>query len=156
LGAYKILISATLAMIGEERLALLEGFPERYDGEGFSLVSCQPGDCGVLTLAPMRADEEIAEYVCAAWLAIAVYGHNSPSLLRPGWRNDRWRTAGSVSQSYDGNRTGFVFGDRGREDHHSRVEYDVERRSERAVTSGIAAAEWMSRILLAGQYVPPE
>jgi 3',5'-cyclic AMP phosphodiesterase CpdA len=37
------LIPPTLAGIGEERLRWLEGFPQQYSGDGFSLVHASPG-----------------------------------------------------------------------------------------------------------------
>jgi hypothetical protein len=37
-----------------------------------------------------------------------------------------------------------------------RVEYDVENEAKELLRSGLPHAEWMSRILLAGKYVPPE
>jgi len=37
-----------------------------------------------------------------------------------------------------------------------RVEYDVESEAEDVLHSGLPHAEWLSRILLAGKYVPPE
>ena len=37
-----------------------------------------------------------------------------------------------------------------------RVEYDVESEAEELLHSGLPHAEWLSRILLAGKYYPPE
>ncbi len=37
-----------------------------------------------------------------------------------------------------------------------RVEYDVENEAEDVLRSGLPHAEWLARILRAGQYVPPE
>jgi hypothetical protein len=37
-----------------------------------------------------------------------------------------------------------------------RVEYDVESEANELLHSGLPHAHWMSRILLAGQYVPPD
>src|SRR5258708_11113293 len=50
LGRIQDLIPPTLALVGEELLRSLEGFPERYDGEVFSLGRASPGD---LWRAPM-------------------------------------------------------------------------------------------------------
>jgi len=37
-----------------------------------------------------------------------------------------------------------------------RVEYDVESEAKELLHSGVPHAEWLSRILLAGQYCRPE
>jgi hypothetical protein len=37
-----------------------------------------------------------------------------------------------------------------------RVEYDVESEANELLRSGLPHADWLSRILLAGQYCPPE
>src|SRR5713101_1508035 len=52
------LIPPTLASIGEERLLWLEGVPQQYAGDGFSLVHASPGD---LWRAPMpnASDDEL-------------------------------------------------------------------------------------------------
>ena len=52
------MIPPTLAGIGEERLRWLEGLPQQYSGEGFSLVHASPDD---LWRAPMpHASDEAA------------------------------------------------------------------------------------------------
>ncbi len=58
LGRIQDLIPPTLASIGEGRLRWLEGFPERYVGEGFSLVHASPGDLWRAPL-PNAGDEEL-------------------------------------------------------------------------------------------------
>jgi len=100
-GRIQDLIPPTLAMIGEERLRWLGGFPERYDGEGFSLVHASRAICGVLP-CPMRAMRNCGVR-CAAGSAIAVYGHiHRPYIRRVGEMTVA--NSGSVSQSYDGDR----------------------------------------------------
>jgi diadenosine tetraphosphatase ApaH/serine/threonine PP2A family protein phosphatase len=63
---------------------------------------------------------------------------------------------GSVSQSYDGDRRASYLVIDGESVSIRRVEYDVESEAKDVLQSGLPHAEWMSRILLAGQYVPPE
>src|SRR5712692_5388555 len=67
-------LAPTLASIGEERLLWLEGVPQQYAGEGFSLVHASPGD---LWRAPMpeASDEELQSTYGALGASIAVYGH---------------------------------------------------------------------------------
>ncbi len=63
---------------------------------------------------------------------------------------------GSVSQSYDGDRRASYLVIEGERPSIRRVEYDVESEAKELLRSGLPHAEWMSRILLAGQYVPPD
>src|SRR5258705_7625967 len=104
LGLIQDLIPPTLAMIGEERLRWLEGFPERYDGEGFSLVHASPGD---LWRAPMpnAGDEELRSTYAPLGSAIAVYGHIHRPYIRRVGENTVAHT-GRLSQSLDGESAG--------------------------------------------------
>ncbi len=147
------LIPPTLASIGEERLLWLEGVPQQYAGEGFSLVHASPGD---LWRAPMpeASDEELQSTYGALGASIAVYGH----IHRPYIRRLQAMTVantGSVSQSYDGDRRASYLVIDGESLTIRRVEYDVESEAKELLVSGLPHAEWLSRILLAGQYVPP-
>jgi putative phosphoesterase len=147
-------IPPTVASIGEERLRWLEGFPERYRGEGFTLVHASPGD---LWRAPMHnaSDEELRSTYAPLNSAIVVYGHIHRSYVRQVGKMTV-ANSGSVSQSYDGDRRAsyLVIED----DHVNirRVEYEVESEAQDLLRSGLPNAEWISRILLAGHYVPPE
>jgi putative phosphoesterase len=154
LGRIQDLIPPTLALIGEERLRWLEGFPERYDGEGFSLVHASPGD---LWRAPMpnAGDEELRSTYAPLGSAIAVYGHIHRPYIRPVGEMTV-ANSGSVSQSYDGDRRASYLVIEGERVSVRRVEYDVEDEAKELLRSGLPHAEWMSRILLAGKYVPPE
>ena len=64
--------------------------------------------------------------------------------------------AGSVSQSYDGDRRAAYALIDGENVTIRRVDYDVESEAKDLVRSGLPHAEWLSRILLAGKYCPPE
>ncbi len=94
------MIPPTLASIGEERLRWLEGLPQQYSGEGFSLVHASPGD---LWRAPMpnASDDELRSTYASLHAPIVVYGHiHRPYIRRlPGMTV---ANTGSVSQSYDG------------------------------------------------------
>jgi putative phosphoesterase len=96
------MIPPTLASIGEERLRWLEGLPQQYPGEGFSLVHAGPDD---LWRAPMpnASDDELHGTYTSLGAPIVVYGH----IHRPYIRQLHGMTVvntGSVSQSYDGDR----------------------------------------------------
>jgi len=154
LGRIHDLIPPTLASIGEERLRWLEGFPERYVGEGFSLVHASPGD---LWRAPMHnaSDEELRSTYAPLGSEIVVYGHiHRPYVRRVGEMTVA--NTGSVSQSYDEDRRASYLMIEGERVNMRRVEYDVESEAKELLRSGLPHAEWMSRILLAGQYVPPD
>src|SRR5467141_2388232 len=148
------MIPPTLASIGEERLRWLEGLPYEYSGEGFCLVHASPGD---LWRAPMpnASDEELQNTYASLRARIVVYGHIHCSYIRrmPGMTV---ANTGSVSQSYDGDRRASYLVIDGESIAIRRVEYDVESEAEDVLHSGLPHAEWLSRILLAGQYCPPE
>lgn len=146
-------IPPTLARIGEERLRWLEGIPEQYSGDGFILVHASPGD---LWRAPMpdASADDLRKTYASLGAALVVYGHiHRPHIRRmPGLTV---ANTGSVSQSYDGDRRASYLVIDGDSVTIRRVEYDVESEAADLLRSGLPHAEWMSRILLAGQYVPP-
>jgi putative phosphoesterase len=148
------LIPPTLARIGEERLRWLERLPQQYSGEGFSLVHASPGD---LWRAPMpnASDDELETTYGSLGARIVVYGH----IHRPYIRRLPVITVantGSVSQSYDGDtRASYLVIDR-ESVTIRRVEYDVESEAKELLRSGLPHADWMSRVLLAGQHCPPD
>ena len=148
------LIPPTLARIREERLRWLEKVPEEYSGDGFSVVHASPGD---LWRAPMpnASDEELRSTYASLRALIVVYGH----IHRPYVRRMQGMTVantGGVSQSYDGDRRASYLVIDGESVTIRRVEYDVESEAKELVRSGLPHAEWMAKILLAGQYVPPD
>ena|ERR1700732_1406970 len=147
------MIPPTLESIGEERLRWLEGLPLLYSQEGFSLVHASPND---LWRAPMpnASDDELRITYTSLRAQIAVYGHiHRPYMRRlPGMKI---ANTGSVSQSYDGDRRASYMVIDGESITIRRVEYDVESEAEELLRSGLPHADWLSRILLAGQYYPP-
>ncbi len=148
------MIPPTLAGIGEERLRWLEGLPQQYSGEGFSLVHASPDD---LWRAPMpnASDDELRSIYASLRAPIVVYGHiHRPYIRRlPGMTV---ANTGSVSQSYDGDtRASYLLMD-GESVTIRRVEYDVESEAKELLRSGLPHADWLSRILLAGKYCAPE
>jgi predicted phosphodiesterase len=147
-------IPPTRASIGEERLRWLEGLPRRYSQPGFSLVHASPDD---LWRAPMpnASDEELQSTYASLRAPIVVYGH----IHRPYLRRLQGMTVantGSVSQSYDGDRRASYLVIDGESITIRRVEYDVESEAKELLRSGLPHADWLSRILLAGKYCPPE
>jgi predicted phosphodiesterase len=147
-------ISPTLASIGEERLRWLKGLPSLYSQHGFSLVHASPDD---LWRAPMpnASDDELHSTYAALRAPIVVYGHIHQPFIRriPGLTV---ANTGSVSQSYDGDRRASYLVMDGESITIRRVEYDVEGEANDLSRSGLPHAAWMSRILLAGKYCPPD
>jgi putative phosphoesterase len=154
LAAIQELIPSALASMGEERLRWLKGLPERYAGSGFGLVHASPGD---LWRAPMpdAGDDELRSTYASLEVKIVVYGH----IHRPFVRRLPSMTVantGSAGQSYDGDRRASYLLIDGESVSIRRVEYDVESEAKELLHSGLPRAGWLARILLAGQYVPPE
>jgi putative phosphoesterase len=148
------MIPPTLASIGEERLRWLEGLPLLYSQESFSLVHASPND---LWRAPMpnASDDELQSTYRSLRAQIAVYGHiHRPYMRRlPGMKV---ANTGSVSQSYDGDRRASYMVIDGETITIRRVEYNIDSEAEELLHSGLPHADWLSRILLAGQYCPPQ
>ena len=147
------MIPPTLASIGEERLRWLEGLPLKYSQEGFSLVHASPND---LWRAPMphASDDELESTYASLRARIVAYGHiHRPYIRRlPGMTV---ANTGSVSQSYDGDRRASYLVIDTESVGIRRVEYDVESEAAELLRSGLPHSDWLSRILLAGQYCPP-
>jgi diadenosine tetraphosphatase ApaH/serine/threonine PP2A family protein phosphatase len=147
-------IPPTLASIGEERLRWLEGLPSLYSQPGFSLVHASPDE---LWRAPMAnaSDEELQSTYAPLRAPLVVYGHiHCPYIRR--LQGMTVANAGSVSQSYDGDtRASYLVID-GESIAIRRVEYDVESEAMELLRSGLPHANWLSRMLLAGKYCPPE
>jgi predicted phosphodiesterase len=150
----KGLIEPMRERIGEARLAWLKTLPRAHAGDGFAVVHASPRE---LWRAPMAnaADEEITRTYTELGVPVAVYGHIHVSYVRrlPGMTV---ANAGSVSQSYDGDRRAAYAVIEGENVTIRRVEYDVESEARDMLRSGLPHAEWLSRILLAGRYCPPE
>jgi len=147
-------IPSTVASLGEERLRWLETHPVRYAVEGFSLVHAGPDDVWTSPWSNATDDELQTTYACLH-SPIVVYGHiHFPYIRRlPGMVV---ANSGSVSQSYDGDtRASYLVID-GENVTIRRVAYDVAAEADELLHSDLPHAAWMSRILLAGQYVPPE
>jgi len=147
-------IPPTLASIGEERLRWLEGLPFVYSREGFSLVHASPGDCWRAP-SPNASDAELHSTYASLRAPIVVYGHvHCPYIRR--LQDLTVANTGSVSQSYDGDRRASYLVMEGESISIRRIEYDVESEARELLCSGIPHAGWLSRILLAGRYCPPD
>jgi len=140
--------------VGDERLRWLQTLPVVHAGEGFAVVHATPKD---LWRAPMAnaIDEEIRSTYSELGAPIVIYGHIHVSYVRT-LSGLTVANAGSVSQSYDGDRRAAYAVIDGTNVTIRRVEYGVESEAEELLRSGLPHAEWLSRILLAGKYCPPK
>jgi diadenosine tetraphosphatase ApaH/serine/threonine PP2A family protein phosphatase len=132
---------------------LLEGLPFLYSQEGFSVVHASTKD---LWRAPMpsASNDELQNTYASLRAQIVVYGHIHRPYIRR-LLDTTVANTGSVSQSYDGDRrASYLLLDQERITIR-RVKYDMESEAEDLLCSGLPHADWLSRILLAGQYCPP-
>jgi putative phosphoesterase len=154
LGRLRELIAPMRARIGEERLRWLKTLPATHMGDAFAVVHASPKN---LWRAPMAnaADEEIQKTYAELGVPLVIYGHIHVSYVRR-LRGMTVANAGSVSQSYDGDRRAAYAVIDGENVTIRRVDYDVESEAKELLHSGLPHAEWLRRILLAGKYCPPE
>jgi len=154
LGWLREMIEPMRKRVGDERLRWLQTLPVVHAGEGFAVVHASPKD---LWRAPMAnaADEEIRSTYSELSAPIVIYGHIHVSYVRP-LSGMTVANAGSVSQSYDGDRRAAYAVIDEETVTIRRAEYDVESEARELLHSGLPHAEWLSRILLAGKYCPPE
>jgi predicted phosphodiesterase len=154
LGRLREMIEPMCARIGDERLEWLQRLPAVHAGDGFAVLHASPMD---LWRAPMAnaTDEEIQKTYAQLGFPMVIYGHIHVSYVR-GLPGITVANAGSVSQSYDGDRRAAYALIDGENVAIRRVEYDVESEARELLHSGLPHAEWLSRILLAGKYCPPE
>ncbi len=140
--------------VGDERLRWLQTLPIVHAGERFAVVHASPKD---LWRAPMAnaADQEIRSTYSELRTAMVIYGHIHVSYVRP-LSGMTVANAGSISQSYDGDRRAAYAVIDGESVTIRRVEYDVESEATELLHSDLPHAEWLSRILVAGKYCPPE
>lgn len=154
LGRLRDLIAPMRERVGDKRLGWLKTLPIAYAGDGLTVVHASPKD---LWRAPMAnaTDQEIKNTYMGLGSRIVMYGHIHVSYVRqlPGMTVGN---AGSVSQSYDGDRRAAYAVIDGERVTIRRVEYDVESEAKELQHSGLPHAQWLSRILLAGRYCPPE
>lgn len=154
LGWLRDLIAPMRERVGDERLGWLKTLPTVYTGDGFTIVHASPGD---LWRAPMAnaADEEIQRTYAELGVPVVIYGHIHVSYVRR-LRGMTVANAGSISQSYDGDRRAAYAVIDGENVTIRRVEYDAESEARDLLHSGLPHAEWLSRILLAGRYCAPD
>jgi predicted phosphodiesterase len=105
--------------------------------------------------APNASDEELRTTYASLGAQVVVYGHIHCPYIRK-LRGTTVVNTGSVSQSYDGDRRASYLVIEGESLTIRRVEYDVEAEANELLNCGLPHAGWLSRILLAGKYCPPD
>jgi len=154
LGRLRAMIEPIRERVGDERLHWLKTLPAMHSGEGFAVVHASPKDLWRAPMADAR-DEDVKKTYAELSVPLVVYGHIHVSYVRR-LPELTVANAGSVSQSYDGDRRSAYVVIDGKNVSIRRVEYDVESEAKDLLHSGLPHAEWQSRILLAGRYCPPE
>ncbi|MEZ5291985.1 MAG: metallophosphoesterase family protein [Vicinamibacterales bacterium] len=159
-------IPATVAALGDNRLAWLRAMPPAWAGGGLTVVHASPGDCWRSPQVE-AADEELAAAYGGLRSRHVVYGHIHRPFVRTlpasivahaGARGLPWvvANAGSVGLPYDGDRrASYAVVD---EDGVAirRVAYDVDREIRMLLARAAPQAAWLARVLRAGAYVPPD
>jgi putative phosphoesterase len=157
-------IPPTVAALGEDRLRWLQSLPTRYTHENFTLVHASPND---LWRAPMpnATDDDLRATYASLQTPIAVYAHiHQPFICH--LPTMTVANTGSVSQSYDGDtRASYLVVDTEPDRSTAppptnltirRIPYDVASEAQDLLRSGLPHAQWLARILLAGNFVPPD
>ncbi len=147
-------IPPTRALLGEERLRWLGCLPAVHRHERFTLVHASPHDLWRAP-APNASDEELQSTYARLSAQVVVYGHIHCSYIRR-LQGMTVVNTGSVSQSYDGDRRASYLVLDGENLTIRRVEYDVEAEANELLHCALPHAGWLSRILLAGKYCPPD
>jgi putative phosphoesterase len=141
--------SATREALGEERLAWLEGLPQKQVHGPMALVHASPESCWRAPM-PEASDAELEQVYSPLGLPIAVYGHIHRSFIRPVGAITIVNT-GSVSLSHDGDRRAAYLLIDNATPTIRRVEYDVDRELKELSNCGLPHSDWVARILDSGR-----
>ena len=155
--AIRQMAAATRAMLGEERIAWLRGFPRVQIQGPIALVHASPESLWRAP-TPEATDAELESVYGPLGQPIAVYGHihrpyirSIPSpQLRPQLRERLVANTGSVSLSHDGDRRASYLLMEGPSPTIRRVEYDVEKELKALSSCGLPHADWIARALHTG------
>jgi putative phosphoesterase len=144
---------ATLALLGDDRLAWLRGLPAEERLEDILVLHAAPGD---LWRAPMpdATDAELSAVYGECGAAVVAYGH----IHRPYVRALGPLTVancGSVGLPFDGDpRASYVLVE-DRRPRVIRVEYDVERETAALARSGYPDADRIAEMRRQGRFIKP-
>lgn len=146
-------IDATVAAIGDERLAWLRALPKRWSKDDLTVVHAGPGD--VWHSPPADAsDEQLVNAYGSLGSRRVVYGHIHRAYVRA-LPSLTVANSGSVSLSYDGDpRAAYALVDDDRIAIR-RVAYDVEREVTMLFEAQYPYAAWIAEMLRMGAPVAP-
>jgi putative phosphoesterase len=146
-------VPATLAMLGDERLAWLRELPLEYRLEDLVLVHAAPGNLWRAP-TPEAADEELFATYGSLGAATTVYGH----IHRPYARTVKQlavANSGSVGMPWDGDpRASYLLVENG-DAHLVRVEYDIEQEASLLLSSGYPDAPRLIEMRRRGMFLKP-
>jgi putative phosphoesterase len=144
---------ATLAQIGNQRLAWLRELPTEQRLDGLAVLHASPGD---LWRAPMPAsdDEELLETYSSLNAEVVVYGHIHVPFVRP-LGAFTVANSGSVGSPYDGDpRASYLLIEDGTAT-IVRVEYDIEREVALLLASDYPGRQDIAEARRSGRFHPP-
>jgi putative phosphoesterase len=141
--------AATREALGEERLAWLEGLPQKQVHGPMALVHASPASYWRAPM-PEASDAELEQVYAPLGQPIAVYGHIHRSFIRPVGAITIVNT-GSVSLSHDGDRRAAYLLIDNATPTIRRVEYDVDRELKALSNCGLPHSDWVARILESGR-----
>jgi putative phosphoesterase len=143
----------TCATLGEDRIQWLRKLPYIQRHGSMALVHASPTNLWQAPL-PDANDLEMESVYKELEVPIAIYAHIHRSHVRH-LGGMTVANTGSVSLSYDGDpRASYLLLD-GTNVTIRRVEYDLEREADDLLRSGLPHADWLSKILRVGHYLPP-
>jgi predicted phosphodiesterase len=144
---------ATLALLGEERVAWLQGLPRKQRLEDLVLVHAAPEDLWRAP-SPEAEDGELSAVYGPLEAATAVYGHIHRPYAR-GLGRLTVANSGSVGMPWDGDpRASYLLIEDGQPE-VVRVRYDVEREAALLLASGYPDASRLVEMRRRGAFVKP-
>jgi predicted phosphodiesterase len=145
---------ATRELLGDERIAWLNGLPPEHREGGIRVLHASPGD---LWRAPMpdASDGELLETYGPADGGIVVYGHIHLPYVRP-LSSLTVANTGSAGNPFDGDpRAAYLMVEDG-EPETIRVSYEIEREVSIVLGSGYPDAPRITEMRRRGAFVPLE
>jgi putative phosphoesterase len=148
----QVVVPETTAALGAARLQWLQSLPERWSGQGVSIVHASPASLWRAP-SPEAPDDELTETYASLGATRVVFGHiHRPFVRRVG--STIVANAGSVSLSYDGDpRASYALVSEDAVEIR-RVAYDVEREAALLAARAHPLREWITQMLRKGVYVP--
>ena len=143
------LMSATRALLGDERLTWLRSLPRTQAHGPMALVHASPESSWRAPM-PEANDAELEAVYSPLNRPVAVYGHIHRSYIRS-VSGMVVANAGSVSLSHDGDRRAAYLLLDASGPKIRRVEYDIDRELKVVAGCGLPHADWIARILQSGR-----